>query len=133
MKKLVILFAVLSAAVMMSCSKDDDPITDNGMRAVRFEFTSDIPAAYKLSATANTTGADEVINGTSWSKTLGITKSGGADTASLFVLPPDNWMGTNNRTNVTIKIFVNDVLKASKSFEMVWLDRPSDYNIKTAF
>jgi hypothetical protein len=133
MKKSIILFAILAVALLAACNKDDGPQPDNGYRAIRFEFTSDVPAAYKLSATAGTAGADEVINGTTWSKTLAASKSGGADTASLFVLPPDSWMGTDNRANVTMRILVNDVVRASKSIVMVWLDRPADYNIKAAY
>ena len=134
MKKLLILFAILGVALLVSCNKDDDPMPDTGMRAIRFQFVSDVPGEYELSASANNTeGADEVINGTSWSKTIGATKTGGADTASLFVLPPDSWMGTSTQANVTLRIFVNDVERASKSFVMVWLDRPSNYNIKAAY
>ncbi len=77
---------------------------------------------------------DETISGSSFSKTVASPpKSGYGDTARLIVFAPDNWVNTQNQANVTMKIFAGNVLKGSKSFVLIYIDRASGNELKIAY
>lgn len=137
MKKSILLLSIVSGALFFSSCKKDDPVTETNSseKKIRFEFTADAAAQYHLFANADTLGYDEVINTASWSKVITVkpVKQPGRDTATLFVLPPDTWMTTHEHANITMKIFVDDVEKVSKSMELAWVDRPAGNNIKIGY
>ncbi len=135
MKKSFLTLIVLLSVFLFSCSKDDpnpnDPNSTGGIGStttVRYEFTSDVAANYDISTLTGTLAHDETISGSTWSKTVNTPpKTQAIDTASLIVYAPMSWQNTQNSANVTLKIFVNNVQKATNSFVLIWLDRAANF------
>ena len=130
MKTRILFFSIIISSLFFSSCKKDNTIADSTSTTsptLRYEFTSDAPAAYGMHVVAGMDAVDEMINGNSWSKTLVAKKTNisGNDTTRFIVTPPDAWMGTTNSANITMKIFKNNVEVASKSTVLVWLDRPN--------
>lgn len=134
MKNVLTTLFFLSAILLFACKKDNPSGGIGSSSGIRYEFTADVPAAYRISTLTGTLGYDETISGTSWSKTVASPpKTAASDTASLIVFAPDSWMNTQNQANITMKIFVNDILKGSKSMVLIWVDRPSGNQLKVAY
>ena len=105
--KCLLLYAVIF--MLASCKKDPANAT------VRYEFTATTSAAYLLKfAVNNNTESSETIAGTTWTKTVSMTRAGGTapTIARLTVFPSATWVGTSNTATVTLKIFVNDTQQA---------------------
>ena len=137
MKKFFVWSLILSAAFLLSCKKDDPtPVTPvNSTITLRYDFTSDTAGVFSFTYAADTTEINQSDSVKTWTKSLTVTKVAGAagDSASLSVLPPPVWVGTMTQANVTIKIFVNDVEKASRSGVIGGFDRPEPFTIKAAY
>lgn len=105
--KFLLLYAVIF--MLASCKKDPASAT------VRYEFTATSSATYLLKfAVNNNSELSETIAGTTWTKTVSMTRAGGTapTIARLTVYPPATWVGTSNNATVTLKIFVNDTQEA---------------------
>lgn len=137
MKKLIIFCSIaMSTFLLSSCKKDNTSVGLSDNPTVRFEFTADAPAAYGMHAYAGYDSFDETINGTTWSKTVKparVNHGEGSDTASFLVTAPVTWMSTGNTANISMKIFVNNVEKASKNMVLFYIDRSSAFVLKAAY
>ena len=140
MKRSFLAIIVVSSVFLFACKKDSTNPGNNNTggvgttTSIRYEFSADVSGAYKLTAQAATWTHDETISGSSWSKTItSPPKTAATDTAYLIVYAPDSWQNTPNQANVTLKIFVNNAEKASRSFVLVWIDRSGAFQLKTAY
>lgn len=137
MKQSLLAIFFLASIFLFACKKDDPNPNNTGIggtTSVRYEFTADVAAAYKLSTLTGTLAYDETISASTWSKTVSSPpKTAASETANLIVYAPDAWQNTQNQANVTLKIFVNNVEKATKSFVLIWLDRGSAFQLKATY
>lgn len=138
MKSFFLLLTVFASILFISCGKSDPGPNNNTQnttpKSLRFEFTTNVAADYGIHGTAGTAAFDERVTSLTWSKTItGIRTGTGRDSASLIVTPPVAWENTTNQANVTLKIFVDNVQKATKDMVVLWLDRPAIFEVRTTF
>ncbi len=111
MKKLFILVFSLSLLFLLnSCKKKDNNTAD-----VRYEFTSDISAAYKIEYVSSKDAfSSTTINSDNWkSQTYKIAKeedSFAPNIVRVNVYPPQAWVNTNTQANINMKIYVDGQL-----------------------
>ncbi|MEO7489152.1 MAG: hypothetical protein ABIU77_18710 [Ferruginibacter sp.] len=109
MKKAV-LYILVFVLILSSCKKDG-----SGSRSVRYEFTSNISANYKMQyATDNNSHLIETFTGTTWTKSVSMIKQegiGNVNVARLTVYPPAAWANAATSAKIMIKIFVNNEQK----------------------
>ncbi|MEO8795703.1 MAG: hypothetical protein ABI390_09565 [Daejeonella sp.] len=111
MKKLGILLFSLSLFLLLnSCKKKDNNTAD-----VRYEFTSDISAAYKIEYVSSKDAFSSVtINSDNWkSQTFKILKEEDTFAPNIVrinVYPPQAWVNSNTQANINLKIYVDGEL-----------------------
>lgn len=129
MKKLFLLTSLLAAIAFTAC-EDDDPIIQKTALTIRYEFNASELGEYDFQAKADTIVYFERTETTSWSKVLNVpAERNGPDSAILTVFPPVAWVGTGIESNVTLRIFINDVLKATKTGLLLGVDRPNGIRV----
>jgi len=124
MKKTIIL-GLFSILIFAACKKDKDD-TNNSAKAVRYEFSATMAGNYNLQTITDTLVNTVTINTNTWTSLVNVT---GSDSASFTVFPPLDWINTSNEADVSLKIFVNNVEKASGTAHFIGLDRPNGLHI----
>lgn len=128
MKKIISFTALFALLLLWGCSKETPGSNnDNNVVLVRYQFTATLAGNYTFKTVTDTVMFSETVNTASWTKTE--TVKGNAANASFTVYQPADWYGTSNETDVTLKIFINDVEKASGTAHLVGVDRPGGYTI----
>ncbi|MEO6671221.1 MAG: hypothetical protein ABIN36_17190 [Ferruginibacter sp.] len=129
MKKYSLFVMIAAVLVAAGCSKSDSN-TDTGIKTIRYDFTTTNAADYSIQAIADTLVYTENATALTWSKTVTVT---GSDSAFLTVFPPAAWLGTTNEADVTVKITVNDVEKASANAHFIAIDRPNGLKVGASY
>ena len=131
MKRIVFLSTLLSAFIFSSCSKsNNDNASASSIKTIRYDFTTTNAANYGIQAIADTLIYSDSATALTWSKTITVM---GSDSAFFAVYPPVAWVNTTNAADVSLKIFVNNVEKASNTAHFIGLDRPNGLKISTAY
>lgn len=132
MKKITVIASMLSMLFIASCDKNDDvqTVTGTGIKApntpvtLRYEFTASQTGTYDFQTVADTIIRAEEVNTNSYTKTIQFPGDhNGLDSASFTVFPPLDWVGTGIQSNVSMKIYVNNVVKASTTGVLYGVDR----------
>jgi hypothetical protein len=135
MKKIILLFTLVSAIIFSSCKKDDPAAANGNTITLRYDFTADVAGEYDFAYSVDTAINYETLNTQSWSRTVIVTRpaTSQVDSASLTVFPPAAWIGTTIQANAIVKIFVNGVEKAQNAAVIGGFDRPTGLTAKTTF
>lgn len=122
MKNSIILIAITVLSIASwNCKKENS----NNQLNIRYQFTATLAGNYTLETKTGTLNYTETINNSSFTRTVVVTDDRAAtDTASFTAFPPLDWYGTSNRADVTLKIFINEVERASVNAVFVGIDRP---------
>lgn len=131
MKKILCFTALLSIFILGACKKDS--AGNNGTAAVRYDFTSTNSGNFNFETVTDGATFVAMLNTVSWTKTVNSYSASGAKNASFTVFPPNDWAGTANTADVTLKIFVNNVEKASGTAHFIGLDRPNGVTVTTGY
>lgn len=123
MKKLLVLAAIIVS--FSACSKDDGVNSNAQNITVRYEFTADVLETYDIQTGEVTMLNSEAVRTQNYSRTVTYSKNEVAgDSAVIKVFPPLAWVGTSLQTTGTVKIFVDNVEKASNTAVIGGFDRP---------
>lgn len=130
MKK-IIGFTLLFFA-FAACTKESVN-NNNTTTVIRYQFTATLAGNYSFEGDADTVHFSETVNTASWSKTVTVQNNSAVQNATVTVFPPVDWLGTTNETDVTLKIFIDDVEKASGSAHFIAIDRPAGLTVSTTY
>lgn len=123
MKKIILSCCTL-LLLLAACSEKENPA--NGQLNIRYEFTATLAGNYGFQTITGTNVFSQMMNTAAWSKTVSLqANSANADSAKFTVTQPVDWANTTKDVDVSLKIFVNDVEKGSKSARFFGLDRPN--------
>ena len=137
MKNIFTLLAVLSLG-FLSCDDNNGgtggPGGPGGPVTVKYTFNANVPGSYKIyyyldTANANPNGSIVLPNISSWEHSI---QANSGKVTRLRVLPPDSW-AVGQTSPATIKIFVNNVEKASFSGVIEEADRASGITTTAAY
>ena len=131
MKKILCFTALLSIFILGACKKDST--SNDGTAVIRYDFTSTNTGNFNFETITDGTTFVATLNTVSWTKTVTSYSASGAKNASFTVFPPADWSGTANVADVTLKIFVNNVEKASGTAHFTGLDRPNGVTVTTGY
>jgi hypothetical protein len=136
MKNTFFIGLAVAIASMSSCSKENvDPSNpaNTDPIIVKYEFTSDRPAEYRLAYKKDTTIVDEFVNTQAWSKTVSVARNTTSRLARLSVYPPESWVGTGTQANVNVKLSVDGVVKKDTSGILADFDRAMGITVQTEY
>jgi hypothetical protein len=130
MKKIMSFVAVSCVILLLSCSKE----TDSNNLAIRYDFTATMAGNYNFETVTDTIHFSETKFTSNWSKIVNVQRNNAAtNNAEFTVYPPYDWLGTDNEADVTLKIFINNVQKASVSGHFTGIDRPVGVTVSTTY
>ena len=138
MKKIIFFLCIIATFILSACKKDStvtDLNTSTAPVTIRYTFTATVPGNYSFQAIADSVVFSEFSNTAVWTKTLTVPpgNSHAVDSAKLTVFPPVDWVGTGITSDVVLKIFINDQEKASKSGQLLGVDRPNGISVMTTY
>ncbi len=134
--KTTIFFTLLLCVFAFTACKKETAGNDNGSNGtatVRYQFNATLAGSYNFRGATDNISFGETINAASWSKTVVMQNSVGAQNATITAFPPADWFGTSNEADVTLKIFINDVEKASGTAHFIGIDRPAGLKVSTTY
>ncbi len=131
MKKILCFTALLSLFFLGACKKDSS--STDGTAVIRYDFTSTTAGKFNFETVADGATFVASLTTVSWTRTVNSYSASGTKNTSFTVFPPNDWANTTNVADVTLKIFVNNVEKASGTAHFIGLDRPSGITISTAY
>lgn len=124
MKKIISVAVLFSIIIFSACKKAATDNPDINI-TVRYQFTATLAGNFNFEIKTDSLFFTETVNTANWTKTVNVTNNiNRSDTARFTVFPPLDWYGTPNRADGTLKIFINDVEKASVTNLFVGIDRP---------
>ena len=131
MKKILCFTALLSIFILGACKKDSPG--NDGTAVIRYDFTSTTAGNFNIETIADGATFVATLYTVSWTKTVNSYSASGVKNTSFTVFPPNDWANTNNVADVTLKIFVNNVEKASGTAHFIGLDRPNGITVTTVY
>ena len=131
MKKILCFTALLSLLFLEACKKDSTG--NDGPVVIRYDFTSTTAGNFNIETVADGATFVATLYTVSWTSTVNSNSNSGTNTTSFTVFPPNNWAGTANVADVTLKIFVNNVEKSAGTAHFIGLDRPNGITVTTTY
>jgi hypothetical protein len=131
MKRTLIFLLVLSG-FFISCSKDN-PAPAAMNKIIRVEFSSDTLSMYSFATRLDTVAAFDSALATTFQKNYLFPNlpTATGDTLTFTVYPPFNWVGTSAQAMVNLKLFIDDVERATNSGTLSGFDRPGGVTVFT--
>lgn len=140
MKNKTCLSLALAISFFTACDKSDlQPATPTPQspvatdHVVKYDFAASTAAAYKLTYKKDSSLIDEIVNTSTWTKTVSVARTSTSKTARLSVYPPDAWFGTTITANINVKITVDGIVKKDTSGLLAGFDRTNGITIQTNF
>jgi hypothetical protein len=110
MRRFVLFLSIVILST--SCKK-----SSSGDATVQYQFTSDVPASYKIEYADADMVHTESFQGTSWSKSVVLKSDPSVNNiriARLVAYPPSSWANTTNQAHVNLKILVDGTAQVNK-------------------
>lgn len=138
MKNIFFLCMCIVLISFFSCSKDSagpNPVnpSNNNPIIIKYEFTSNLTAAYRFAYKQDTTFLDEIMTTQVWSKIVNVSRNTTSRVAKFSVYPPEIWVGTPTQANVNLKLSVDGVVKKDTSGILAGFDRALGITIQSSF
>lgn len=135
MKKLMTCAALFSLLILAACSKEDVTGNNNNNQpaVVKYEFTATKAGNYNLETVTDSAIFVGTVYTDNWTNSANSKTEFSSHSAKFTVFPPNDWANTNNTADVSLKIFVNGVLRASTTDRFVGVDRPTGVTISASF
>lgn len=136
--KLFLSIAIATLTVT-SCEKNDLQPAAPGPQpgatdyVVKYDFTASTAAAYRLVYKKDSILIDELINATTWTKTVNVARTSTSKTARLSIYPPEAWVGTTNTANINVRLTVDGIVKKDTSGVLAGFDRTNGITVQTGF
>lgn len=139
-RKIFLILGIIGVALFTACKKNDlqpptpgNPPPVGFEYVVKYEFSADRAADYRLAYKRDTSIIDEIASTMTWTKTVNVSRNSASKTARLSVYPPEAWVGTTNTSNINIKLSIDGVVKKDTSGIIAGYDRTTGITVQINF